>query len=200
MKTTTRKKSNHHEHHYHGSTVSDKRSHSKFNDDDIINIQQSRPHPHTLHDRKILKKKLKKLKKIILSTDDPDKLKTYKKKKNEYKMELEILNQQENNNETLQQGDSIDDDEEKNHAVPSEINEEDTAILLPGHIQEQEPLYNDENEDEERIALLKKKIRKAGKFIVKTKIEDDPKKLRKMEKKREEYQTELDELLMKNRK
>lgn len=194
------KNSNQHEHHYHGSTVSDKRSHSKFNDDDIINIQQSRPHPHTLHDRKILKKKLKKLKKIILSTDDPDKLKTYKKKKNEYKMELEILNQQENNNETLQQGDSIDDDEEKNHAVPSEINEEDTAILLPGHIQEQELLYNDENEDEERIVLLKKKIRKAGKFIVKTKIEDDPKKLRKMEKKREEYQTELDELLMKNRK
>merc|ERR1712238_373573 len=133
------KKSNHHEHHYHGSTVSDKRSHSKFNDDDIINIQQSCPHPHTLHDQKILKKKLKKLKKMISSTDDPDKLKTYKKKKNEYKMELEILNQQENNNEALQQGDNID-DEEKNYAVPSEINEEDTAILLPGHMQEQEPL------------------------------------------------------------
>jgi len=184
----------------------EKKLNSKFNDDDIINIQQSRPRPHTLHDRKILKKKLKKLKKMISSTDDPDKLEIYKQKKTEYKMELEILKQHENNNEALQQDDNTN-DEEENHTVPLEINGEDTSILLPGHIddsrphqhQERNPLYNDENKDEERIVLLKKKIRKACKFVVKIKIEDDPKKLEKMEKKRKEYQTELDELLMKNR-
>ena len=56
-----------------------------------------------------------------------------------------------------------------------------------------------EEENDDQIEVLKKKLRKADKAIAKARKEGDPKKLKKMEKKRLEYQTTLDDLLFTRR-
>jgi len=152
-------------------------------------------HTDISHDRKTLKKKLKKVKKMIAATDDPEELESYKQKKKEYKTALEALKQQETDTELsspscLAQHDLIDDES----FVPLE---RDDADLSPARIvdsppQHEEPLHD---ENEEQIKLVQKKLRKTEKSIAKARKEDDPKKLKKMEKKRLEYQTSLDELL-----
>jgi len=131
------------------------------------------------HDRKKLKKKLKKVKKLISTTDDPNELESLKQKKKEYKAMLDILKQQDEDEE--ENGN----DNEASNGHNDEQDEEKEEEPEP------EPLYNEENE--ERIAALKKKLRKSDKSIAK---EDDPKKLKKMKKKRKEYQSELDVLLL----
>merc|ERR1712183_335086 len=84
------KESNLHDCPYHDSTVSNSTNNYDVNGvDDIENYQHANPHVHTAYDRKTLEKKLKKLEKMISSTNDFHELETYKQKKKEYKMALE---------------------------------------------------------------------------------------------------------------
>ena len=145
------------------------------------------------HDQKTLKKKLKKLKKLISSTDDIDDIEMYKQKKKEYKMALEILKEKENKDKRQQQQ-QHDDSDDDNEFVRSKDNNEEDDIEDPLSLQQQQ--QTDEKEYQERVKLLKRKINKADKSIKK---DDDPKKIKKMEGKRKEYQAELDELLTKTK-
>ena len=79
-------------------------------------------------------------------------------------------------------------------SILSKDNNEEDDIEDPLSLQQQQ--QTDEKEYQERVKLLKRKINKADKSIKK---DDDPKKVKKMEGKRKEYQAELDELLTKTK-
>jgi len=150
------------------------------------------------HDKKTLKKKLKKVQKLIAATNDPEELKKYKLKRSEYKMALDTLNEAEMGNA---EGSSS-----RRHAQHEVTVEEkpipvdrDDATPLSGCSFDSNSRNNESpertQEKEDEIELLKKKLRKVVKAIARAREENDPKLLRKMEKKRLEYQTSLDELL-----
>lgn len=141
------------------------------------------------YDRKTLKKKLKKVKRMMAAASDPNELEVYKQKKKEYKMALETLKEQEidveisspsrRSQHELLEGGSIAPEEGDEHSTHS-YSHYDKAPF---------------EEDDDQIELLRKKLRKAGKSIAKARKEDDPRKVKKMEKKRREYETTLGELL-----
>ena len=147
------------------------------------------------YDRKTLKKKLKKVKRMMAATGDAQELELYKKKKKEYKMALETLSEKEagleisspsrrSQNELLEAGEFAPIEVDNANLSPSQsVESHSRQVKVPSE------------EDEDQIEVLQKKLRKADKSIAKARKEDDPKKLKKMEKKRLEYQTTLVELL-----
>uniref|UniRef100_A0A7S4AXD8 Uncharacterized protein n=1 Tax=Pseudo-nitzschia australis TaxID=44445 RepID=A0A7S4AXD8_9STRA len=175
----------------------DKKSHiERFHDSTISERRNNDFHGVVSHNKKTLTKKLKKLKKLMEATNDLEEVKKYRLKKKEYRKALEILNDQEMEDaETSspsrypQHEDIVD---EKAISVDG-----DDAVLSSGCSFDSDSQNDDllDQDNEEEIELLKKKIRKVVKLIAKARKEDDPKTCKKMEKKRLEYQTSLDELL-----
>jgi len=151
---------------------------------------------HDCHDRKTLKKKLKKVKRMMAATNDAKELEMYKQKQREYKMALETLKKQEINVEIPPPSRHSQHEllEEDGKLAPIEG---DDSGLSPSYSLDSDPrcdkMSYEENGDQ--IELLQKKLRKADKSIAKARKEDDPKKLKKIEKKRLEYQTSLVGLL-----
>ena len=159
---------------YHDSLVSNVRDH-----DCLSNV---------VYDRKTLKKKLKKLKRMIAATSDDKELQLYKQKKKEYKLALKGLKEQEVDAEPLSQSRLSQHEEE---VAPIE------GSISPSHGGADSVSRRDKStskENKEQIEALKKKIRKAEKSISKARSEDDSKKVKKIEKRRLEYQTALLEL------
>ncbi len=146
------------------------------------------------YDRKTLKKKLKKLKRMMEATSDPKELELYKKKKKEYKLALQKL--KEDSRDVENPSRSNHSQHELLERKVQRANEGDTAYISPSHSGNSPSRHNnihgEENVDE--IEALKKKLRKADKAIAKAKTEGNSKKVKKMEKKRLEYQRSLNDL------
>eukprot|EP00536_Pseudo-nitzschia_multiseries_P018235 jgi/Psemu1/70476/estExt_Genemark1.C_22850002 len=177
-----------------------KRSHiENFHDSVISERRTNSSYGAISHDQKTLKKKLKKVQKLIAATNDPEELKKYKLKRTEYKTALETLNNEEAENvETSSsrrhaQHEIVVDEKiiavDQDDAPPSSGRSLDSNS--PKHESPEEEINQD---NEEAIELLTKKLRKVVKVIAKAREEDDPKLLKKMEKKRLEYQTSLEKL------
>ena len=156
------------------------------------------------YDRKTLKKKMKKLKKMMEATSDATELELLKQKKKEYKLALQATKNEVNGDKISSKSHSSPQHEsiEAEEIVP---NEEDEVYRKPSgsvHSHSQQSRngnFPSEEVNDNLIKMLEKKLRKADKAIEKARNEDDPKKLKKMEKKRLEYQTSLDELLSRRR-
>ena len=153
------------------------------------------------YDRKTLKKKLKKVKRMMESTSDAKELGLYKQKKKEYKMALQAIKEQDNGVEKssrcrYSQHEPLKD--EKFEPIDG-----DNGYTPSSHsVHSPSPLHSHSRHDNgpseknnDQIEVFQKKLRKANKGIDKARKENDSKKLKKMEKKRQEYQTTLNELL-----
>lgn len=143
------------------------------------------------YDRKTLKKKMKKVKKMMEATNDATELELLKQKKKEYKLALQATKKQDNGDKTSQS---------RSGPQHERIETEEIAYTKPlgsVHSHAQQSMHESfpSEVDDDEIDALKKKLRKADKAIEKARKEGDPKKLKKMEKKRLEYQTTLDDLL-----
>jgi hypothetical protein len=164
-------------------------------DSSVNNSRNHDCHDIVSYDRKTLKKKLKKVKKLIAATSDAKELELLKQKKKEYKMTLETLKEQEI---------GVEKSSPSRHSQHALLEVEKVA-LIEGEDVCLSPAYSIDSdmrddvvpseEIKEQIEFLQKKLRKAEKSIAKARIEDEPKKLKKIEKKRREYQAALVELL-----
>mmetsp|Transcript_13716 Transcript_13716/g.34491 ORF Transcript_13716/g.34491 Transcript_13716/m.34491 type:complete len:490 (-) Transcript_13716:189-1658(-) len=146
------------------------------------------------YDRKTLKKKLKKLKRMMEASNDAKELELYKKKKKEYKMALQKM--KEDDNENPSRSNRSQHEFLESQELPQIGG--NNGYILPSHSGDSNSRHNSvpfEEENDDQIEVLKKKLRKADKAIAKARKEGDPKKLKKMEKKRLEYQSTLNELL-----
>lgn len=165
----------------------------QFHDSHVSNIKNHDCHINVSYDRKTLKKKLKKVKRMIADASDAKELELFKQKKKEYKMALETLKEKEMDVEIsspsrCSQHELLEDEK----SAP--IKQDDEFLSPPcGSNSQHNKISSGENED--KIESLQKKLRKADKYIAKARKDDDPKKLKKIEKKRLEYQTFLVELL-----
>ncbi len=157
------------------------------------------------YDRRTLKKKMKKLKKMMEGTSDATELELLKQKKKEYKLALQATKKQENGVKIPSQSRLSPQHEliETEESAPNEGGDEvytNPSGSVHSHSQQSTgENFPSEEVNDVLINTLKKKLRKADKAIEKARNEDDPKKLKKMEKKRLEYQTSLDELLFTRR-
>ena len=146
------------------------------------------------YDRNTLKKKLKKLKRMMEASNDAKELELYKKKKKEYKMALQKMKEDDNENPSRSNRSQHDLLESKELPPIGGNN----GYKSPSHSGDSNSRHNSvpfEEENDHELKVLKKKLRKAIKAIAKARKEGDPKKLKKMEKKRLEYQSTLNELL-----
>ena len=144
------------------------------------------------YDLRTLKKKMKKVKKLLASTDDPDELKAYRLKKQEYEQALERLRRQ-----------------TKQHAESSSSSLMDDASTplapIPPRRQRKEQ-YNKHDDDDDDIgdgrdlelekehATLQKKIRKATILLDQAQEAGDTKLAKKLEAKRQEYLAKLNDM------
>lgn len=141
------------------------------------------------HDRKTLKKKLKKLKRMMEASSDAKELELYKKKKKEYKRALQKMKEDDNGNPS------------RSNRSQHELLERQESPPIGGNKSSKSSSHSGDSNSrhssvtDPQIELLWKKLRKADKAIAKARKEGDPKKLKKMEKKRYEYQSTLDDLL-----
>lgn len=174
----------------------DKESNAEqFHHSSVSNIMDPDCHLNASYDQKTLKKKLKKVKRMMAVASDAKELELYRQKKKEYKIALETLKGQEVDIEILSpsrnsQYEVVDD------AKVASIEGDDKRLSPMCSVvsySQHEEVSPAENEDQ--IELFQKKIRKADKSITKAQKEDDPKKLKKIQKKRLEYQASLVELL-----
>mmetsp|Transcript_12072 Transcript_12072/g.28610 ORF Transcript_12072/g.28610 Transcript_12072/m.28610 type:complete len:466 (-) Transcript_12072:401-1798(-) len=142
------------------------------------------------YDPKTLKKKLKKLKILMAATSDVKEIEIYKKKKKEYKKALETFR-----NEEMEV--ALSSPSRPSQNVLPEDGELDDECLSPSHSTHSYSHHQKSNseENDDQLKSLQKKIRKADKSIAKARKEGDQKKLKKIEKKRQEYQTFLTQLL-----
>jgi len=169
--------------------------HEQLHETPVNNKRDQNRQSSVSYDRKTLKKKLKKLKRMMEVSSDPKELELYKKKKKEYKLALQKLKEDSGDVENPSRSNRS--QHELLERKEQRTNEEDTAYISPAHSAESPSIHNsipgEGNVDE--IEALKKKLRKADKAISKARKEGDPKKLKKMEKKRLEYQRSLNDLL-----
>jgi hypothetical protein len=167
----------------------------QFHDSSVSNTRNHDCHASVSYDRKALKKKLKKVKKLMTATSDTKELELCKQKKKEYKLALETLKEQETGVE--RSSPSRDSQHELLEVGKVEPAKGDDVCLSPAHSIDSNTRHDavPSEETKEQIELLQKKLRKADKSIAKARIEDDPKKLKKIEKKRREHQATLVELL-----
>jgi len=164
-------------------------------DSSVSNTRNRDCHDSVSYDRKTLKKKLKKVKILIAATSDAKQLELLKQKKKEYKMTLETLKEQEIGVE--KSSPSRHSQHELLEVEKVALIEEEDACLSPAYSIDSNTRGDvvPSEEIKEQIEFLRKKLRKADKSIAKARIEDDPKKLKKIEKKRREYQAALVVLL-----
>jgi hypothetical protein len=168
--------------------------------------------PIKTYDERTLKKKMKKVKKLIAITEDPDELDSYRLKQNEYAQALAVLRQVEQ--EQLQQ-------QQKSQQLGNRVESkfEDTSKpLAPIALRKAQrdsydsmDAYEDFDEyddgeeyddggdgasthDLEQDRTLQKKIRKADKLIDEAYEVGDEKQAKKLEVKRKEYVLKLKEL------
>jgi len=167
---------------------------AKYHDSPVNDIKSRNS---ILYDRKTLKKKLKKLKKMMEVTSDPTELEVLKQKKREYKMALQAMKEKESGIEQSSRSRSSSSQHElveTDEIAPIEPDTIYTKTSQSARSQSRHENFPSEANDDQ-IELLKKKLRKANKAIDKARKEGDPKKLKKMEKKRLEYQNTLKEIL-----
>lgn len=150
------------------------------------------------YDENTLKKKIRKVNKLIASTEDPDELDLYRLKQKEYAKALQVLGQQEQ-----QQGNGSayqnDDTSKPLDPIAPRKSHRDSYDSIDAYEDFDE--YDDEDDADgpssyflEQDRLLQKKIRKADKLIDEAYEVGDEKQAKKLEAKRKEYVIKLMDL------
>lgn len=134
------------------------------------------------YDRKTLKKKLKKVKRMMECTSDAKELELYKQKKKEYKMALQAIKEQENGVEKSSRSRGSQHELlEIRESAPSHSVHSHSYSHSPSHSR-RDTIPSEENDDHQ-LEVIQKKLRKADKAIEKARKEGDPKKLKKIDRK-----------------
>jgi hypothetical protein len=124
---------------------------------------------------------MRKIKRLIASTNESDELDRFRRKEMEYQIALEELKQKEHKEEE-------EEEEQESFVVHHDGQGSSGSIQI-------EDLMGEMTSDEKtRYKTLQKKLEKANKLLSKAREEGDRKQAKKLEAKLEEYQTAVDDM------